>query len=224
MFTSCPIVSCTATYSLDESSTRFSERIWGNDPARPCIIKKRLASLINDAEEDLSPIAQTLLSELYEAIQRLDDKVKAYTKKLVELARHDERCQRLQSIHGMGPLSATTLLASLGDGSAFHSGRQVSAWLGLVPRQCSSGHKLRLLGISKRGDRYLRQLLIHGARSVVQATLLKDKQDRHSLWIKNLVKRTSKNVAAVALANKNARVAWALLHTGERFHEELAHA
>jgi transposase len=107
------------------------------------------------------------------------------------------------------------MTASLGDGQAFQSGRQVSAWLGVVPRQASSGGKDRLLGISKRGDTYLRTLLIHGARAVVKAATTKT--DTQSRWINELIKRRNKNIAAVAVANKNARIIWALLRHGEAY-------
>ena len=125
--------------------------------------------------------------------------------------------QRLSDVPGIGPITATALLASLGNGKAFGSARQVAAWLGLVPRQDSSGGKPKLLGISKRGDVYLRTLLIHGGRAVVNAAAKKD--DAESRWINDLVTRRNVNIAAVAVANKsvlskaegNARIVWALL-------------
>jgi transposase len=127
-------------------------------------------------------------------------------------AKEDETACRLQSIPGIGPITATALAASVGDGRQFKRGRDLAAWLGLTPGQHSSGGKDRLLGMSKRGDSYLRTLLIHGARSVIQAA--GNKTDPRSRWIIGVAERRHKNVAAVALANKNARIAWALLARG----------
>jgi transposase len=140
-------------------------------------------------------------------------------------------CQTIGEVRGIGPITATAMTASLGDGQAFTSGRQVAAWVGVVPRQASSGGKATLpstalrtgLGISKRGDTYLRTLLIHGARAVVKAAA--NKTDPQSRWINELVKRRNKNIAAVAVANKpvlsavegNARIIWALLRRGEAY-------
>jgi transposase len=115
----------------------------------------------------------------------------------------------LQTIPGIGPISATAILAAISDSTQFKNGRQFAAWLGLVPREHSTGGKPRLLGISKRGDRYLRKLLVHGARATLR--WVDSKQDDRSRWLKALIGRRSKNRAAVALANKNARIAWALL-------------
>lgn len=115
----------------------------------------------------------------------------------------------------MGPLTATALLAAVGDAKAFRNGRQMAAWLGLVPRQYASGNRSVLLGITKRGDRYLRMLLIHGARAAVAAARHKD--DSRSRWITALADRRGANRAAVALANKNARILWALIARGEEY-------
>jgi transposase len=126
-----------------------------------------------------------------------------------------EACQRLQEMEGIGPLSATALVAALGHGHDFQTGRQVAAWLGLVPRQHSSGGTTRLGGITKGGNGYVRRLLIHGARSVISH--VRDKPDAKSAWIRQLVTRIGINKACVAVANKMARVAWALLHTGAHY-------
>ncbi len=117
---------------------------------------------------------------------------------------------------GIGPITASALVATVGDAKSFNSGRQLSAWMGLVPKQNSSGGKTNLLGISKRGDTYLRTLLIHGARSAILAAQRKVEQGRDS-WLHGLLQRRNHNVAAVALANKNARVVWALLAHGQEF-------
>ena len=124
-------------------------------------------------------------------------------------------CQRLAKVEGIGPMTATAMIAAVGDGKNFKNGRQLAAWLGLVPRQHSSGDRHKLLSITKRGDRYLRTLLIHGARSVVRRS--DGKSDSRSLWLNELKERRNKNIAAVALANKNARIIWMLLARGEDY-------
>ena len=129
-------------------------------------------------------------------------------------------CRQLLAIPGIGPITATAMVAALGDGKSFANGRQVAAWLGIVPRQASSGGKPRLLGISKRGDIYMRTLLIHGARAVVRAAAHKD--DAHSRWINALVQRRNANIAAVAVANKTARTIWAMLTRSENYRVPLA--
>ncbi len=127
----------------------------------------------------------------------------------------NEVCQRLSAIAGVGPQSATAVVATYGDGKQFSDGRQFSASIGLVPRQHTTGDKPILLGISKRGDKYIRTLLIHGARSVINR--IEGKEDRRSRWLQALVARRGKNKAAVALANKNALIIWALLSRGESY-------
>jgi transposase len=123
--------------------------------------------------------------------------------------------KKIEQVHGVGPLIATAVVAAAGDGKEFKRGRQFAAWLGLVPRQHSSGGKPRLLGISKRGDKYLRMLLIHGARAVVAQA--EKRNDPLSQWINRIRGRSGVNVAAVALANKNARIIWALLRYQEDY-------
>jgi transposase len=125
------------------------------------------------------------------------------------LADRNSAAKRLQQIPGIGLITATAMVSAIGDGKQFKRGRDLAAWLGLMPRQHSSGGKDCLLGISKRGDSYLRTLLIHGARAVLKVA--SKKEDPRSRWLQNLCSRRSKNIAVVALANKNARIAWALL-------------
>ena len=124
-------------------------------------------------------------------------------------------CQKMAKVEGIGPMTATAVVAAVGDAKMFKNGRQMSAWLGLVPRQCSSGGKNVLLGISKRGDRHLRTLFIHGGRAVVKQ--VSNKKDPRSQWIRNIKNRRGANVAAVALANKNARIIWALMTSEESY-------
>ena len=178
-------------------------------------LRRQLPDILEDADNQLSVVARQLFAELQEQLVAVDKRVDDYGDKITALHQGSEVSRRLAQVPGIGPITATALLASLGDGKAFGSARQVAAWLGLVPRQCSSGGKPKLLGISKRGDVYLRTLLIHGARAVVKAAAHKD--DSQSLWINGLVKRRNRNIAAVAVANKNARVVWALLAKAEAY-------
>jgi transposase len=172
-------------------------------------IRKSIPGMLEDAENELTTMFREILSELYDEMVHLDKRIKTLEIKLETLCAQNEDCQRLLTIPGVGLLSATALVATIGDISAFKNGRELSAWLGLVPRQHSTGGKPTLLGISKRGDTYLRTLLIHGGRTVVRVA---DKhQDKRNTWITKLDERRGKNVCAVAVANKNARVAWALL-------------
>jgi transposase len=182
-------------------------------------LRSQLPRVLEDAENELSDECRYLVNCLYEELVELDQKVNHYTRQITVKANSDEACQRLRAIGGVGPLVSTALRTAIGNGECFTNGRHVSAWLGLVPRQYSSGGKTRLYGISKRGDSYLRQLLIHGARAVV--THAKGKTDAYSRWIVQLVARVGKHKAYVAVANKIARVAWALLHSGERYRQPI---
>jgi len=178
-------------------------------------VRKRLPELLEESENGLTTAARHIFSDLHQQLIELDKQVSAYGEKILMLHRSSEVSQKLAAIPGIGPITATALLAALGDGKAFGTARQVPAWLGLVPKQDSSGGKPKLLGISKRGDTYLRTLLIHGARAVVKVAVKKD--DSQSRWINDLVQRRNFNIAAVAVANKNARIAWALLTRSESY-------
>ena len=132
-----------------------------------------------------------------------------------QIAGESESCRRLDAIAGIGPITATVLIAAIGNGAAFGKGRDFAAWVGLLPTEYSTGGKQKLLGISKRGNCYLRTLLVQGARAVLQ---FQDKQSSGlSKWLTQLTSRTHYNVAGVALANKLARIAWAVLATGEAY-------
>jgi len=183
-------------------------------------LKKELAELTSVVSNTLTPIIKELMVDLYDEYIKLDEKIKEYDKKIEQIAKENEQCKRLTAIPGVGPISATAMYASLGNVSVFNKGKDVSAWLGLVPKQLSSGNKILLCGISKRGNKYLRQLLIHGARAVIKA--LGDKDDKFSRWLKSLSARVGYNKAAVALANKNARIIWALLSGQESYNRSLA--
>jgi transposase len=157
-----------------------------------------------------------MLDQLWQEWKALSAQIEATSQQIERIAAQDAACQRLQQIPGVGPLVATALVAAIGNGSAFVKGRDLAAWLGLVPRQHSTGGKAKLLGISKRGNPYLRRLFIHGARSV----LTQAKRDHLAFdsWMLELEQRTHRNVAAVAVANKLARIAWAVLAKGENYH------
>jgi transposase len=169
----------------------------------------RLPDIIEDADNELPIVFRELLLrlrshllELNRQIQELEDQIDAWHK-------NNEDSQRLASIPGVGVLTASALVASIGDARCFKNGRELAAWLGLVPRQHSSGGKPLLLGISKRGDAYLRTLMVHGARSAVRVAV--NKQTSTDSWTNELSTRRHMNVVSVARANKNARIAWALL-------------
>jgi transposase len=178
-------------------------------------LRHRLPGILDDADHGLSCAFRELLQSLAHELSALDASVAEVTPRLTRISHDLDACQRLREMDGIGPLNATALVAALGNGHAFRHGRQVAAWLGLVPRQYSSGGKTRFAGISKRGNSYLRCLLIHGARSVVSRA--RTKTDATSVWIRQLVGRVGVNKACVAMANKMARVAWALLRTGEHY-------
>jgi hypothetical protein len=156
-----------------------------------------------------------LIDRLIEHLKALDEQVAQLEAQIKAWHRENDASRKLEKIPGVGPLTATALVASIGEANTFANGRQLAAWLGLVPKQRSSGGKATLLGISKRGDSYLRTLLIHGARAVIRAAARKPAA--RGSWLHELLKRRNPNVAAVALANKNARIAWALLAHDRQF-------
>jgi transposase len=178
-------------------------------------ITQRVPGILEDAENELPGVSRALFSRLLEHYRELDRQVDELQSQIKAWHRENPLSLRLEAIPGIGPLTASALVATVGDAKQFKNGRQLSAWLGLVPRQNSSGGKERLLGISKRGDTYLRTLLIHGARSALQRC--RPQSDQPTSWLARLVARRNRNVAAVALANKNARVIWALLARGREF-------
>lgn len=168
--------------------------------------------MLADENGPLSPAMRCLMSGLWEEWCATDAAVEDLSRQLERLAREDDGCRRLMSVPGVGPLVATAMVAAVADGSAFGRGRDFAAWLGLVPRQMSTGGRTRLGPITKRGNSYLRRLFIHGARSF----RLNGNRDAHTVgaWLEALDRRTHKNVATVALANKLARIAWSVLSKG----------
>ena len=175
-------------------------------------MRTRVPEILEDGDNELPGLMRELLARCYEQFQSLDAQVHELEARIVRWHRDNEASRRLAQVPGVGPITATAYVATVGDGQAFKSGRQAAAWLGIVPRQRGTGGKQQLLGISKRGDVYLRKLLIHGARAVLRHL----KPEQADSWLGQLARRRHRNVAAVALANKNARVLWALLaHGGE---------
>jgi transposase len=171
-------------------------------------IPKRVPEIIEDGENTLPGSFRVLIGRLVDHLKELDRQIGELEAEIQRWHRENAASQKLAKIPGIGPITASAMAASIGDARNFKNGRQLAAWLGIVPRQHSTGGKSTLLGISKRGDTYLRTLLIHGARAVIRVAERKAEADS---WIKKLLARRHKNVAAVALANKNARTIWALL-------------
>ena len=191
------------------------------------VAPKHLSSLraaipcwLEDAENGLTGDFRALLQGVWRDLLLLDDRVGEMDKLIKRLADSNEDCVRLQQLRGIGPMIATALIASVGDARQYHKGRQMAAAIGITPKQHSSGDKHRLLGISKRGDVYLRTLMIHGARAVVARA--KHKDDRLSRWVTNIANKKHPNVAAVALANKTARMAWAMLRNETDYDPDFA--
>lgn len=171
-------------------------------------LRRGLAVIVENDAYTLSEMVRSLMRELQVELVELDHRIAAYDRRIREIFRASEQCQRLGKIEGIGPVTATALIAAVGDRTCFKNGRQFAAWLGLVPKQRSSGGRARLFGISKRGDRYLRTLMIHGARAALSRA--GGNQDPPCLWLGKIRERRHPNVAAVALANKNARIVWAM--------------
>lgn len=178
-------------------------------PQHASQLRRGLPLVLEDATNELTPFSRRLFAHLYDELLSLEEKIGALDEQIECVFQASEPCQRVGAVEGIGPLTATALVAAMSDGKAFKNGRQFAAWLGLVPRQHSSGGKVRLFGISKRGDTYLRTLLIHGARSVVSRA--SRKTDRRSLWIADKQRRLGTSKACVAVANKNARIVWSLI-------------
>jgi transposase len=192
---------------------------------------KKLNDLLSDTDDmRLDEENKECFQHLYDDLKKLDSRIDQQTQKLKALAQENELCQRLQTIDGIGTITATALIAKIGNASEFKKGRELSAYFGLIPKQHSSGDTQRLLGITKHGDRYVRELLVHGGRSVIwaakrinKATGLYSKQDPHSKWVRELADRLGINKASVAIANKNARIVVALLKNKTIFNAKLAH-
>ena len=178
-------------------------------------LRAQLPRVLEDAENGLHDLTRSLIHDHSKQLKALDERISDYDDQVQELADNDDICRLLITIPGIGPLIATALKAAVGEPAHFRSGRHLSAWLGLVPRQSSTGDRTVLLGISKRGNCYVRTLLIHGARAVMHC--LKDKDDRCKKWVDQLNGRSHQNIAAVGLANKIARIAWVVMTRREAY-------
>lgn len=183
-------------------------------------LRQAIPLWLEDAENGLSPRFRRLLAGLWDDLCSLHVRLSELDAEIAAIATADPVAKRLQQLRGVGPITATALVATIGDGAQFSNGRQMAAALGLTPKQSSSGGKERMLGISKRGDAYLRYLLVHGARAMLQMARKRD--DPLSLWVTRLAARRHPNIAAVALANKTARMAWAMIRRGTDYQPQLA--
>lgn len=177
--------------------------------------RRGLLEAIEDAENGLTIKMREILFDLNEELNEVESRIQHYLQKINQHCTQDERVKRVMEIEGLGPISASAIVTAVGDAKQFKNGRDMAAWIGLVPTQHSSGGKEKLGGISKRGDKYLRTLLIHGARSVIRFS--ENKTDKRNLWVNGLITRRNKNVATVALANKNARIIWSIIARGEHY-------
>jgi len=187
-------------------------------PQQLARLRAAVPDWLEDAENGLTSRFRGLLNGLWNDLKTLDQRVAELDHEINMIAQNNPVAKRLQQLRGVGPMVATALVATVGNAEQFANGRQMAASLGLTPRQHSSGGKDRILGISKRGDAHLRSILIHGARSVIRTASLKD--DRLSQWVTSLAERRHPNVAAVALANKTARIAWAMLRNGTDYESD----
>lgn len=181
-------------------------------------VRKQLPELLEDAENALTTISRTAFAEQYERLLEIDREIQRHDAKISQLCQTNELSKQLMSVPGVGSTIASIVAADLGEAQHYENARQYAASLGIVPKQHSSGGKLVFLGISKRGNRYIRTLLIHGARAVLRAC--ENKEDKLSLWLQALIRRRGFNVAAVALANKNVRILWALANKKEAYMPE----
>jgi transposase len=182
---------------------------------KPTKLKAAMADILENAEANLTPMMRNLIDVLWSEWKLVEQQIEELTDKLEQISASDAGCCRIRKIPGIGPIVATAIVASIGNGAAFRKGRDFAAWLGLVPRQYSTGGKAKLLGISKRGNIYLRKVLIHGAR----AAAMRIKRNRFSIgtWMDALEARAPRNVLVVAMANELARIAWALLSSGNEY-------
>ena len=177
-------------------------------------IEKRVPEILEDGENGLPGLMRQLTDGLSENFKEMDRQVDELEAQSRLWHRENEVSLRLAEIPGVGPITASGMVATLGNAREFKNGRQLAAWLGLVPRQYSSGGKQNLLGISKRGNTYLRTMFIHSARAVKGSG---QRKAGSASWLSNLIARRHKNIPSVALANKNARIIWALLTRGKTF-------
>lgn len=212
----------TLRQSLVDQRTALGNQIRGVLSERGIVIdvginrlRKELPAILEDAENALSPLSRELIAEQYEKFKQLDNDIKAQDQRINRLCAENPLSERFLEVPGVGPITATIVASDIGDGQGYASSRDYAASLGVVPKQHSSGDKQVFLGISKRGNRYIRTLLIHGARAVLKNC--SDKTDKLNVWLQALIARRGFNKAAVALANKNARTLWAMATKNEKY-------
>jgi len=208
------------TSLINQLRAFFLERGIALRTGRPRL-RRMLPALLADAEQHLSPRIYRLLCLVAEEWRSVEKEIEQLDLEIETIASQDSACQRLITVPGIGVLIATAIVAAVGNGAAFSRGREFAAWLGLIPKQCSTGGKPKLLGISKNGNEYLRRLLIHGGRSIQHRVA----RDRHAFgpWLTELEARANTNVVAVAMANKLARIAWVVLNRQQDYrHTKLA--
>jgi len=181
---------------------------------------KKLLIILEENKNKLTERSVIIFKKMYEQFKNYNTEIDLYDEEIALFSKENAVCKEIMKIEGVGPITASAIVATVGDAKVFKNGRQMSAWLGLTPRQHSSGNTTRLGGISKRGDGYVRKLLVHGARSVVQNC--NKKTDKKSKWIADKKNRIGYNKASVALANKNARTIWAIMATGECYRKSVA--
>jgi len=181
-------------------------------------LMKLIARVFDEADPDpaVPMMARKALSVFVRRLEGLDDELRVLEKELLDWHRQNETSQRLAAVPGIGIITATALVATVSDIQAFRSGRQFAAWLGLVPKQNSSGDKVRLGGISKQGDRYLRRLLVIGATAVIRHSKRRDTPV--TAWVRGMLEKKPARLVSVALANKTARIVWALMANGKPYH------
>ena len=207
-----------ARQAFVEARTATLNRIRGLLSEFGIVLPLKAATVRREAAlrlEDLPGLSNLVIGDLLSEVHRLDERVAQYDRHIAQMAREDERARRLMRLAGVGETTATALVSMIGNGHEFKCGRQLAAWLGLVPGQYSSGGKARLGRITKAGDPYLRSLLVMGAKALLNAAKLKT--DGISRWAVALAERRGYWKAVVAIAAKNARMAWAVLARGERF-------
>lgn len=178
--------------------------------------RRMIPEILADQANELTTMAREAIGELWDLLCDLDRRIAIFDKKIDAVFKASEVCQRIAKIKGVGPKTATAIVAAVGDGAEFKNGRHMAAWLGLVPRQHSSGDRQVMMGISKHGSQHLRSLLVHGARAVVRTAT--NSNNPMNQWVNQLQQRRGFNRATVAVANKNARIIWAVLRTGEPYH------
>jgi transposase len=177
------------------------------------LARRLIPRMLAAPNDELTPSMREIISSLYAFMLQIDERIKTFDRQITTIFKASDVCQRIAKIKGIGPKTSTAMIAAIGDGSDFKNGRHLTAWLGLVPRQHSSSDRRVMMGISKRGSQHLRTLLVHGARAVVRTAVRKT--DARSRWVNELRQRRGYNRATVAVANKNARVIWAVLTSGE---------